>query len=321
MSARFLAHSLIGHSEAMENLRESIRKTAPTEMTVLIQGETGTGKELVAQAIHQQGSRAAKPFVAMNCTTLPENLVESLLFGHTKGAFTGADKDTRGTFEAANGGTLFLDEIGEISLAVQAKLLRVLQEHEIERVGGHGPVRVDFRLIAATNRDLEDMAANGTFREDLYHRLNVDCIWTPALRERPEDIPDLANHFVGIHAPKARREVLEISPEVLGIFRKYSWPGNVRELENVIQRAVHTGEGATMTLDDLPEQIFRKTALASIRVANYEKAIEDLSRQLCVCALGAARGNWRKAARMLELDRSTFYRIARRHGFEVGVEI
>jgi len=308
--------SLIGHSEAMEYLRKSIRKAAATDMTVLIQGETGTGKELVARAIHRESRRAGCPFVAVNCANLPESLVESELFGYEKGAFTGADTNKKGRFELANAGTVFLDEIGEISLAVQAKLLRVLEEHEIDRVGGQRPVRIDFRLIAATNRDLEGMAGSGKFREDLYYRLNVDLIRTPALRERPEDIAELALHFALHYGRQTPRVVQGVSREVLDLFRNYSWPGNVRELQNVIQRAVLTGESDMVAPEDLPPGFFRKTVLASVRLGNYHNAMHELSRQLCVCALAAARGNGRKAAGLLELNRTSFYRIARRHGLD-----
>jgi transcriptional regulator with GAF, ATPase, and Fis domain len=305
---------MIGRSKAMEELRSAIRRTALTDMTVLIQGETGTGKELVARAIHGESARAGRPMIAMNCASLPESLVETELFGHERGAFTGADASRKGKFEQADGGTLFLDEVGETSLAVQAKLLRVLQEGEIDKVGGQKPFRVDFRLIAATNRDLLEMVADGKFREDLYYRLNVDIIRTTPLRERPEDIGELAQHFFEHYAPLARRAVEGIAPVVLDLLRNYPWKGNVRELQNVIQRAVLAGQSDMVELEDLPPCFFPETVTSTVGSGGYYKAMREQSRQLCVWALTASKGNRRIAAKLLGLNRTAFYRIVRQNG-------
>ena len=225
----------------MRSLYRQIGRVAPSDSTVLITGESGTGKELVARAIHSNSPRAERPFVAINCAAITETLLESELFGHERGAFTGAIAQKKGRLETADGGTVLLDEIGELSPALQAKLLRVLQEREFERVGGTRSIAVDFRLVAATNRDLEQAIAAGTFRRDLYYRLNVVSLAVPPLRERPEDIPLLANHFARRHAANMKRRVTGVSPEALACLMAYDWPGNVRELENAIERAVVLG--------------------------------------------------------------------------------
>ncbi len=309
-----IRYVLIGDSGLMNEVRELIRKAAPTDMTVLIHGESGTGKELVAEAIHRLSRRAKGPFVTMNCASLPESLIETELFGYKKGAFTGAGTDHAGKFELADGGTLFLDEIGELSLAAQAKLLRVLEKREIDRIGGGSPVSVDFRLIAATNRDLDQMAALGKFRPDLYYRLEVCTIRTPALRERPEDIVTLTYHFVFKSARRAGRVVCNISHDVMNLFIKYSWPGNVRQLQNVIQRVVFLGEGDRLELADVPMDFFQKTLLDSVKMGNYHKQMDNASRELVVQALKFTQGNAKKAAAVLGLNRKSLYRIAKRHG-------
>src|SRR5262245_61812332 len=229
-----ISHNMVGESERMRDVYRRVARVAPTDSTVLITGESGTGKELIARAIHRNSPRMDRPFVAINCAAITETLLESELFGHEKGAFTGAIAQKRGKLELANGGVVFLDEIGELSQALQAKLLRVLQEREFDRVGGTKSVRVDFRLIAATNRDLDSAIANGTFRRDLYYRLNVVSLSTPPLRERREDIVLLASWFLRRHIEKARRQVVGFSPEALACLTAYEWPGNVRELENAI---------------------------------------------------------------------------------------
>jgi len=243
--------SMVGESQALKRVREQIAQVAPTDSTVLIQGETGTGKELVARAVHEQSTRRERPLIKLNCAALPRDLVESELFGHEKGAFTGAMQQRRGRFELADGGTLFLDEAGELPLETQAKLLRVLQEREFERVGGTASLRVDVRVIAATNRDLHKQVAAGSFRSDLYYRLNVFPIVLPPLRERSDDIPHLVRHFALKAARKLGRNLDGISPAFLDSARAYTWPGNIRELENLVERAVIMSRGAQLNAVDL----------------------------------------------------------------------
>src|SRR5687767_11112315 len=242
---------IIGSSGALEQVLGVVRKVAKSNTTVLVRGETGTGKELIAGAVHHNSHRSARSFIKVNCAALQENLLESELFGHEKGAFTSADKQRIGRFEQADGGTLFLDEIGDMSPNTQAKILRVLQEHEFERLGGTRTIKVDVRLIAATNRDLSTMVANGQFREDLYYRLNVVTIEMPALRERKEDIPALANFFIRRFAGELKKKIQGPETEALKLLMRYHWPGNIRELENAIERAMLLAEGAHIKVDDL----------------------------------------------------------------------
>ena len=249
------AVNIIGSSSAMTAVLDSIRQVAATKATVLVTGESGTGKELVAQAIHKLSPRANKPFRPVHCAALSENLLESELFGHEKGAFTGANERVAGRFEMADGGTLFLDEIGEISLAVQVKLLRVLETHQFERVGGSETLTVDVRVVAATNRDLRAMVEQGTFREDLFYRLNVVNIRIPPLRERREDIPEILDYYLKKSASDNGKDVADISPEALGVLMAYDWPGNVRELRNCVERMVVFARGTTLTMTDVPADI------------------------------------------------------------------
>src|SRR3954465_4433053 len=242
---------IIGSSGALEKVLAVVRKVAKSNTTVLVRGETGTGKELIAGAIHHNSHRASRNFIKVNCAALQENLLESELFGHEKGAFTGADKQRIGRFEQADGGTLFLDEIGDMSANTQAKILRVLQEHEFERLGGTRTLRVDVRLIAATNRDLPSMVEAGTFREDLYYRLNVVSIEMPALRERKEDIQQLASFFLRSFAGELKKRIDGLSPDALKLLMRYNWPGNIRELENAIERAMLLSEGTHIAVEDL----------------------------------------------------------------------
>lgn len=303
----------VGGSPWKTQLARSIEKAAPNSSTVLIQGESGTGKELVARALHLNSKRSRGPFVDINCAALPETLLESELFGHERGAFTSADRRQIGKFEVADGGTLFLDEIGELPLVAQTKLLRALQRKEFNRVGSSQLIRVDVRVIAATNRHLEKMVAAGTFRQDLFYRLNVLSIRTPALRERREDIPILANHFALKYGAEAGRVVLGISAEVLTLFQKHHWPGNVRELENVVQCAVLMGETETVELKDLPSDFVAvEGPLSGDAVRNFDEAIDEAARELCIHAFRVADGNMIKAARLLGLHRSSLYRIVRR---------
>src|SRR5918998_5485220 len=242
---------IIGSSGALEKVLGIVRKVSKSNTTVLVRGETGTGKELIAGAVHHNSHRAARNFIKVNCAALQENLLESELFGHEKGAFTGADKQRIGRFEQADGGTLFLDEIGDMSANTQAKILRVLQEHEFERLGGTRTIKVDVRLIAATNRDLPAMVAAGTFREDLYYRLNVVTIEMPPLRERKEDIAALANFFIRRFAGELKKKIVGPQPDALKLLMRYHWPGNIRELENAIERAMLLADGTHIAIEDL----------------------------------------------------------------------
>jgi Nif-specific regulatory protein len=279
---------------------------------VLIRGESGTGKELAASSIHQNSSRAGKPFVAINCAALTETLLESELFGHEKGAFTGAVAQKKGKFEIADGGTIFLDELGEMSLVLQAKLLRVLQEQQFERVGGIRPIKVDVRLIAATNRDLESAIKDGGFRQDLYYRLNVVSLKLPPLRERREDIPLLANYFATKYANKCKRQVRGIAPEARALLTAYDWPGNVRELENAIERAIVLGSTDLIRPEDLPEAVLEVeavTPVTDVSIANYHEAIKETKKQLILKAIGQSDGNITEAARLLGVQANYLHRL------------
>jgi transcriptional regulator with GAF, ATPase, and Fis domain len=261
---------------------EAARKVALSDTTVLITGETGTGKELIARALHYLSTRRGKALIRVACSALPETLIESELFGHEKGAFTGAVSRKEGRFELASGGTLFLDEIGDVPPSVQVKLLRALQEREIERLGGTGPIRVDARIIAATNRNLEVMVADGRFREDLYYRLNVFPIVVPPLRDRREDLPVLAEHFLKKHARRLHRRVTKITPKAMNLFLSYDWPGNVRELEHLIERAVILCEGDTLGIAHIdfsrrPHQ-FQAAVRGSASAPERLRTIEDVKR-------------------------------------------
>jgi two-component system response regulator AtoC len=301
---------LVGSSPAMQQLFESIRQVAPEKATVLIAGETGTGKELVARAIHAGSPRSNGLFVAVNCAAIPHEMLESELFGHEKGAFTGAIKDRVGKFELADGGTLFLDEITEMPMPLQAKLLRALQENIIERVGGNRPIAVDIRVVAATNRDPREAIKDGKLREDLYYRLNVFRIDLPALKARKSDIPKLAQHFL------AKRRV-DISPEAIDALTRYDWPGNVRELENVLERAAIISGNQTVLPKHLPTEMVSNVPVrvsAASATANslaLPPAIEALERQLITEALAATQGNKSKAAKLLEIsERSLWYKLS-----------
>jgi len=295
---------MIGRSAAIQELRSSIEKIAPAPTTVLIRGETGTGKELVVEALHQLSKRKAQPLVKINCGALPENLVEAELFGHEKGAFTGAERDKPGRFELAHGGTLFLDEVGELPPPMQVKLLRVLQDRMVDRVGGTEPRQVDVRLIAATNRDLDEAVARGGFREDLLYRLKVVELVTPALRKRLDDIPDLVECFVERHAARLERPCPTVAPEALRALMTRPWPGNVRELENAIERAVLLGDGQTLTpadfgmADDAPRQAPASTLKEASRVAAAET-----ERRMILAALDLTEGNITRAADRLGVSR------------------
>ena len=323
------AVNIIGSSAAMTGVLDSIRQVAATKATVLVTGESGTGKELVAQAIHKLSPRASKPFRPVHCAALSENLLESELFGHEKGAFTGANERVAGRFEMADGGTLFLDEIGEISLSVQVKLLRVLETHQFERVGGSETLTVDVRVVAATNRDLRAMVEQGTFREDLFYRLNVVNIRIPPLRERREDIPEILDFYLKKSAADNGKDVADISPEALGVLMAYDWPGNVRELRNCVERMVVFARGATLTMTDVPADIrsavgeqFEAKAMPP-KVEETAPAeppaviglnVKENEKSLIIKALEECGGNRSQAALKLNISRRTLYRKLHEYG-------
>jgi Nif-specific regulatory protein len=301
---------MAGESEKLKELRRKVARLAPANTTVLIVGESGTGKELVARSLHRQSQRAEKPFVAINCAALTETLLESELFGHEKGAFTGAINQKQGRLERGQGGTVFLDEIGEMPVALQAKLLRVLQSREFERVGGTRSIALDIRLIAATNRNLEEAVRTGLFREDLFYRLNVVTLRIPALRERPEDIVTLALHFAARFSEKCGRRIAGISPQARNTLRNHDWPGNVRELENAIEHAVALGSSDTIRAEDLPEILREKWAEASPHDAGMlQSAINSAKRSAVMRAYEQAKQDHNKAARMLGVHPNYLYRL------------
>jgi transcriptional regulator with GAF, ATPase, and Fis domain len=304
-------HSMIGESKAMHEVYDFVSRVAGRDSTVLISGESGTGKELVARAVHLNSGRADKPFVAINCAAITETLLESELFGHERGAFTGAVSQKKGKLEVAEGGTVFLDEIGELAVPMQAKLLRVLQEREFERVGGTRPIKLDVRLIAATNRDLKEASRTGGFRPDLYYRLNVVSLHMPALRERREDIPLLAAFFAAQYAEKVKRRVAGISPEARACLQRYDWPGNVRELENAIERAVVLGSTELILAEDLPDSILEETAAAGEPVSALHDGIREAKKVLIERAIEQADGNYTEAAKLLGVHANHLFRLIR----------
>jgi DNA-binding NtrC family response regulator/predicted Ser/Thr protein kinase len=308
----------LGESPRMRDVFRVIERIAPTESTVLVRGESGTGKELVAHAIHTNSDRAAKAFVAINCAVLSETLLESELFGYEKGAFTGAVAQKRGRLEVADGGTLFLDEVGELTPATQAKLLRVLQEREFERVGGTRTIGVDVRIIAATNRNLEDAIKDGTFRQDLYYRLNVISLTLPPLRERREDIPLLAYYFAAKYSKKCKRLVSGISPETRNCLLAYDWPGNVREMENAIERAVVLGNSDVIVPDDLPESLLA-TSPAPQNLPNYHEAVNEMKKKFILQAIEQANGNYTAAAKLLGIHSTNLHRLIRTLGLRTSI--
>jgi Nif-specific regulatory protein len=311
--------SMIGGSRLLREVFYLISKAAPNDSNVLIVGESGTGKELVARAIHVNSPRRQRPFVAINCAVLNENLLESELFGHEKGAFTGAATQKRGKFEIADGGTIFLDEIGELAPNLQAKLLRVLQEREFERVGGTRPIRVDVRIVAATNRSLEARIKEDKFRDDLFFRLNVVRIRVPALRERPEDIPLLAQHFLGKVAERCRKKVTGISKRAEVLLARYHWPGNVRELENVIERAVVLGASERILPEDLPAEILETSAGGADIQGDFHERVKGAKREIVNAGLKAANGSYTEAARLLGLHPNNLHRLMRNLGMKKQV--
>jgi DNA-binding NtrC family response regulator len=301
--------NVIGRTPQMFEVYKTIAKVADTKSTVLLYGERGTGKELVARSIHYNSNRNERPFIPVDCASLSETLIESELFGHMRGAFTGALATKRGLFEEAEGGTVFLDEIGNLSLSMQAKLLRFLQEHEIKRVGGTDSIKVDVRVIAATNQPLEPLVRNGKFREDLFDRLNVVSIVLPPLRERKEDIPLLATHFLQKFVEENHKNISHISPEALEILTHYSWPGNVRELEHAIERAVILSVHPIILPEDLPGKIFAVARETAFLLPGKSLSLKEVEKQYVLKVLEEVKGNKKKASEILGIDRTTLYRI------------
>jgi two-component system, NtrC family, response regulator AtoC len=317
LKARHGFETLIGQSHQMTEIYKLVARVAGLDTTVLIDGETGTGKELVARAIHGASARADRPFVAVDCAALPETLFESELFGHERGAFTGALAARRGLLETSSGGTCLLDEIGELTAPLQAKLLRTLQERTIRRVGGNDAIPVNVRIVAATNRDLQKLAAEGAFREDLYYRLNVVTITVPPLRERAADIPLLAQHFLEKFAREGGRPVKRLAPEALAVLTAFRWPGNVRELEHAIERAVALSSAETILPDDFPAHLRHEPPRVPL-LPSAGMTLEEVKRWYVNEVLEEAGGNKVRAAELLGIDRRTLYRILERQAEDEG---
>lgn len=317
-------HEMIGNSKPIKELKDQIKIAAPTSGWILITGENGTGKELVARAIHLNSLRSDKPFVEVNCAAIPEELIESELFGHEKGSFTGATTQRRGKFDQAHQGTLFLDEIGDMSLKTQAKVLRILQERKFERVGGNRTIEVDVRVIAATNKELNKEIADGNFREDLYYRLNVIPFHVPPLRERQADIPRLASHFLEYFCRKESRESKKLDDEALQAIKSYSWPGNVRELKNLIERLVIMSPGTTITRNQLPHSISyryqptaRHNGSINVMADTFRTAKEKFEKEFLHQKLEENDWNITRTAEAIEIERSNLHRKIKAYGIEM----
>ena len=316
--------TIIGKSPAMVEVYKTVARVAPTRSAVLILGESGTGKELIARAVHQHSPRAGRPFVAVDCGALTETLLESELFGHVRGAFTGAVTDKKGVFEEADGGTCFLDEIGDISPTMQAKLLRVLQEHEVRRVGGKDWLKVDVRVVAATNQNLAELVSRGAFRQDLYYRLDVVAIRLPPLRERVEDIPLLARHFLQHYSRESGKSITAISDRAMELLCAYFWPGNIRELEHAIEQTVALSNQPVLTPDDLPEEVRDHAAAKSfpnqLQDAHFlfpdTPSLEEVKKRYVLHVLKRNQGNVSRTARVLNIDRRSLYRMLARYKIE-----
>jgi transcriptional regulator with GAF, ATPase, and Fis domain len=306
-----LDHNLIGESARMKEVYQFLARVAPTASNVLLQGESGTGKELAARAIHRNSPRSGKPFLAINCAAIPEGLLESELFGHERGAFTGAVAQKKGRFEIANGGVVFLDEIGELAPALQVKLLRVLQEREFERVGGMRPISVDIRLIAATNQDLDEAVKAGSFRKDLFYRLNVLSLVMPPLRERREDIRMLSEYFIAKYIKKSNTRGKKLSPEAIVCLGSYDWPGNVRELENAIEHAMVLSSSDVIQPEDLPESILERGIAPSTDGAKYHNRVRELKKEMILEALEQTKRNYTEAAHLLGVHVNYLHRLIR----------
>lgn len=318
LKEKYAFENIVGKSNEIMDVLSMVTKVSGTDSTILITGESGTGKELIAKAIHLNSRRKNRAFVTINCGALPENLQESELFGHVRGAFTGAIREKRGLFQEANGGTLFLDEVGETILSAQVKLLRFLQDGEIRRVGENEPLYVDVRLLAATNRDLEKAMEDGTFREDLYYRLNVIPIQLPALRQRRDDIPLLVNHFLDRFAEKTKKKVTSISPEAVKILTGYNWPGNVRELENVMERAVILTNRNVIMPKDLPPSMHEgKMVPVETKIdTTNEVALEELEKDYILQILEKYEWNQKRASEILGISTTTLWRKLKSYGIE-----
>ncbi len=309
MRGRYQFENLVGRSEKMQKVFDIVARVSDLAANVLILGESGTGKEMIARAIHVHGPRAQGPFVPLNCAAIPETLLESELFGHVRGAFTDARRDRPGLFQEAHGGVLFLDEISELSPALQAKLLRILEDKEVRPLGSNKTIKVDVQLLSASNRDLVQLVQAGMFRRDLYYRLNVICLELPPLRDRPEDIPLLVDYFVEKFAKSAKRAVNGTEKEALAALMRYAWPGNVRELEHVIERAVLLGSHPTIRLEDLPAYGTTETPAAPLASAVARAyTLRELEREYIQRVLEEANGNKTEAAKILGVDRTTLYR-------------
>jgi DNA-binding NtrC family response regulator len=322
---QYRLEQLVGVSEPIRQVMEFVLKVADSDSTVMIQGESGTGKELVARMLHFNSLRKDRPLVPVNCGAIPETLLESELFGHEKGAFTGATHSRMGRFELANGGTIFLDEIGEMSLPLQVKLLRVLQEREFERVGGNRTIHVDVRIIAATNQDLDTLVEEKRFRKDLFYRLNVIPIVIPPLRERRSDIPLLIDHFLARFNQSKHTEITGLDPDALHMLTEYDWPGNIRELENMMERLVVLKKHGTLSVEDLPEKICRKSSSIELKEQfirfsedgiNLSREVEQYEKHLIMEALRKANGVTSRAAQLLQLNRTTLVEKLKRKGVD-----
>ncbi|NUN23404.1 MAG: sigma-54-dependent Fis family transcriptional regulator [Candidatus Jettenia caeni] len=313
LGEKYTFGNIVGESVKMRKIYEIISNVSNTEANILIQGETGTGKELVARAIHYNSTRKNHPFVKVDCAALSETLLESELFGHEKGSFTGATKDRIGRFRTADRGTIFLDEIGNIPMTVQAKLLRVLQDSEFEAVGSDQPVKVDVRIVAATNADLEDRVEKGLFRRDLFYRLNVIRIFLPSLRERMDDIPMLVSHFLSIHNTKNRKTVEGISREALGKLMSYAWPGNIRELENVIERAVILCKGKMIEPVDIPLYQEKTSFKQDLSGKSLQILMDQVERQIIVNTMELVEADKEQAAKILQISRASLYNKIKKH--------
>jgi transcriptional regulator with GAF, ATPase, and Fis domain len=308
--------NLVGESARVKEIFQFLARVGPTDSTVLIEGESGTGKELAARALHRNSHRNQKPFVAINCAAIPETLLESELFGHERGAFTGAASQKKGKLEVAEGGVVFLDEIGELAPALQVKLLRVLQEREFERVGGTHPIKIDVRVIAATNRDLDDAVRKREFRQDLYYRLAVVKLTMPPLREHREDIPMLTRHFIQKNAKRCKVKAKPVSREAMAALVSYDWPGNVRELENAIERALVMGSSDTILLEDLPESLVEQQPSGGMSEGRYHAGVKELKKSLIMNAVEQTRGNYIEAAAVLGVHPNYLHRLIRNLGLK-----
>ncbi len=314
---KYKLENIVGRSPQMLQVYKTIARVAESRSTVLLIGESGTGKELVARAIHFNSPRAPRAFIAVDCGSLAETLLESELFGHVRGAFTGAITNKKGLFEEADSGTCFLDEVGDISLAMQGKLLRVLQEHEIRRVGGTETIKVDVRIVAATNKNLEQLITEKRFREDLFYRLNVVSLHLPPLRDRVEDIPLLAEHFLRKFAEINQKPVSRISPEALEMLSRFGWPGNARELENVVERAVTLSQHSIILPEDLPARMRTEPAMVNANILPSHISLSELEKLYIQKVLEQTGWNKKKAADILGIDRRTLYRMASRYGIDM----